>query len=143
MRMWILAAVMMMMGVTVMAQHGERRHEPLKPEQKAEVASKKMTLALNLNEKQQKDVQKLFLDKARKNEQARAQRKADSAAGKKATADDRFAMMNRRLDERIAMKAEIKKVLTAEQFSKWETMNQKRNSEITKRHKNFKKGHRR
>lgn len=142
MRTWILAAVMMM-GVTVMAQHGERRHEPLKPEQKAELASKKMTLALNLNEKQQKDVQKLFLDKAKKNEQTRAQRKADEAAGKKPTADERYAMMNRRLDEKIALKAEMKKVLTAEQFTKWENMKNERHAKITKRHKNFKKEHRR
>lgn len=142
MRTWILAAVMMM-GVTVMAQHGERRHEPLKPEQKAELASKKMTLALNLNEKQQKDVQKLFLDKAKQNEQTRAQRKADQAAGKKPTADERYAMMNRRLDEKIALKAEMKRVLTAEQFTKWENMKNERHAKITKRHKNFKKEHRR
>lgn len=142
MKTWILAAVMMM-GVTVMAQHGERRHEPLKPEQKAELASKKMTLTLNLNSKQQNDVQKLFLEKAKKAEAARAQRKADKAAGKKPTADERFAMMNRRLDEQIATKAEMKKVLTAEQFTKWENMKKERHTKITNRHKNFKKEHRR
>ncbi len=142
MKTWILAAVMMI-GLTVSAQHREAKHEPLKPEQRAELRAKQMTLALNLNDKQQKDVQKLILERGKKMEQAQAQRKADRAAGKKLTADERFEMKSRRLDEQIAMNAEMRKILNAEQFAKWETMKKERQHKITNRHKNFKKGARR
>lgn len=142
MRTLILAAVMMM-GVTMSAQQKDVKREPLKPEQRAELASKKLALELNLNEKQQKDVQKLFLEKSKKAEQAKAQRKADKEAGKKPNADERYAMMNKRLDSQIAMKAEMKKILTAEQFTKWETMKKGNHGKITKGRKNFKKAHRR
>jgi protein CpxP len=142
MKTWILAAVMMM-GLTISAQHRDGKHEPLKPEQRAELRAKQMTLALNLNDKQQKDVQKLIFERSKKMEQARAQRKADREAGKKLTADERFALKNRRLDEQIAMKAEMRKILSAEQFAKWETIQKERQHKITNRHKNFKKGGRR
>lgn len=142
MKTWILAVVMMI-GLTASAQHRDARHETLKPEQRAELAAKKMTLALNLNEKQQKDVQKVLLDRIKKAEQLRAQRKTDREAGKKLTADERFAMKSKRLDEQIAMKAEMRKVLTAEQFTKWENIKQERHNKITKKHENFKKRQRR
>lgn len=142
MKTWILAAVMMM-GLTVSAQHKDDRHEPLKPEQRAELQAKKMTLALNLNSKQQKDVQTFLTERNKKAEQARTQRKADREAGKKLTADERFTLKSRRLDEQIAAKAEMKKILSAEQFEKWETLKKDHRHKITKRHKNFKKGHRR
>ena len=142
MKTWILAAVMMM-GLTVSAQHRESRPEALKPEQKAELRAKKMTLALNLNDKQQKDVQKLFLDRSKEAAQFKAQRKADRQGGKKLTADERFELKSKRLDAQIAMKAEMKKILTAEQFEKWENLKKEKRQKITKRHKNFKKGGRR
>ncbi len=142
MKTWILAIVMMI-GLTVTAQHRDTRHEPLKPEQRAELAAKKMTLALNLNEKQQKDVQKLLLDRIKKAEQLRAQRKADRETGKKLTADEKFAMKNKQLDDKIALKAEMRKVLSAEQFTKWENMKQDHHNKITKKHENFKKRQRR
>lgn len=142
MKTWILAAVIMI-GVAVTAQEKKDRHEPLKPEQRVELRVKQMDLALDLNDKQQKDIQKLMLERTKKAEQLRAQRKSNKEAGKKLTADERFAMQSKALDEKIAMKDEMKKILTAEQFSKWESMKKERHGKITKKHKNFKKQDRR
>lgn len=119
MKTWILA-IMMMAGVTLNAQEKGERHEQLKPEQRAELRAKEMTLTLDLNEKQQKDIKALYLDRAKKTDAAREQFKAAKEAGKKPTADEKFAMRSKMLDEQIAMKADMKKILTAEQYAKWE-----------------------
>ncbi len=142
MKMWILAMVMMV-GVAANAQNKKEHQEPLKPEQRAELQSKKMMLALDLNEKQQKDVSQLLAEKGRARAEFRRQHMADRKEGKKLTADERFAMKNRMLDDRIAMKTEMKKILTPEQFSKLQSMKKNRHHEMKKKAVNFKKHHRR
>ena len=142
MKTWILAAVMMV-GVAVTAQEKKERTEPLKPEQRVELRVKQMDLALDLNDKQQKEISKLMLDRAKKGEQFRAQRKANKEAGKKLTSDEKFALKSKALDERIAMKDEMKKILSAEQFAKWENLKKERHGKIAKSHKKFKKDARR
>jgi protein-tyrosine-phosphatase len=139
----LILAAAMMMGVATTAQEKKDRPEPLKPEQRAELRVKQMDLALDLNDKQAKDIQKLMLEKTKKAEAFKVQRKANKDAGKKLTADERFAMKSKALDERIAMKQEMKNILTADQFAKWEAMKKDRHGKITKRHKNLKKHDRR
>ena len=71
-----------------------------------------------------------------------AQHKADKAAGKKPTADERFAMKSKMLDEKIAMKAEMKKILTAEQFDKWEKTAEQRKAKGHRKHRTGEYGRR-
>ena len=139
----LILAAAMMFGVVANAQDKRERPEPLKPEQRAELRVKQMDLALDLNDKQQKDMHKLILERTKKAEQFKAERKANKEAGKKLTADERFAKRSKMLDERIAMRDEVKKILTAEQFAKWEAMKKEKHGKITKKHKNFKKHARR
>lgn len=96
--------------------------EKLTPQQRAELKAKHLTLALDLTDKQQKDIQKLVLDRELKKKEAHDKLKADREAGKVPTADERFAMKSQMLDEQIAMKREIKKILSPEQFTKFEKM---------------------
>ncbi|OIQ21071.1 MAG: hypothetical protein BM557_04765 [Flavobacterium sp. MedPE-SWcel] len=138
MKTWILALIMMM-GFTATAQHGERHHEKLKPEQRVELQVKKMTLKLDLDEKQQKEIKMLLTEKSKKHEKLRKQHKANKEAGKKLTADERFAMKSKRLDEQIVMKKEMKKILTPKQFEKFEKMKMHKERKITKKHKKLKK----
>jgi len=142
MKMWILAMTMMV-GVAANAQNKKERHEPLKPEQRAELQSKKMMLALDLNEKQQKDVKQLLIENGKARAEFRRQHMADRKEGKKMSADERFAMKNRMLDDRIAMKTEMKKILTPEQFKKLQLVKKDRHHEMKKKAMNFRKGHRR
>lgn len=135
MKMWILA---MAMAVTVgaSAQNRKEHREPLKPEQRAELRAKRMTLALDLNEKQQQDMQKLLLEKGKQRAEFRRQHMAERKEGKKLTADERFNRRSKMLDDRIAMKAEMKKILTPEQFGKLERINKERHHELRKRERN-------
>lgn len=141
MKMWILAMAMMV-GVGVNAQDRKQRPEPLKPEQRAELQAKKMTLALDLNEKQQQDVQKLLIEKGKQRAEFRRQHMADRHA-KKLSADERFAMKSKMLDDRIAMRTEMKKILSPEQFSKLEKTRKDRRHELEKKRKNYKNHNRR
>jgi len=142
MKTWIVA-VAMMVGVVATAQQKNEKTEPLKPEQRVELRVKKMDLALDLNDKQVKDIRILMLERAKKAEQFKAQRKTNKEAGTKLTADEKFALKSKTLDERIAMKEEMKKILTSEQFAKWENMKKERHGKITNNHKKIKKDSRR
>ena len=82
------------------------------PEQRAALKTKKMTLALDLNMAQQKQIEQVFLQSTdiQKN-------KLD---WKNMTSEQKFAAKNEALDRRIETKNQIKEILTPEQYSKWE-----------------------
>ena len=100
--------------------------EKFTPEQRKQLELKKMTLALDLNASQQKEMEKIISEQSAKREAKMAERKAAKESKKELTADERFARENQRLDEQIATKARVKKFLTAEQFDKWEKMKAQR-----------------
>lgn len=137
MKMWILAMAMTM-TVGANAQQKNDKPEPLKPEQRAELQSKKMTLALNLNEKQQKDVKELLVEQGKQRAEFRRQHMAERQAGKKLTADERFALKNKMLDNRIAMNREMKKILSEDQFTKFEQLRKEKHHELRKNERKHK-----
>jgi protein CpxP len=91
-------------------------------EQRNELQVKKLTLELDLNAKQQKEVAEIIANHQTKREALRSEMKNKRAENKKTTADDKFVLKSKVLEERIALKSELKKVLTAEQLEKWEKM---------------------
>ncbi len=140
MRTWILAAIMLV-GLSAAAQPGDRQRERLTPEQRVELQVKRMTLELDLNDKQQQEVKKLLTQKSKDREAKIAEHKTKREEREKLTSEERFAMQSNMLDEQIEMKKEMKKILTAEQFEKYEAMQEQRKEKITKRSKNLKKRH--
>lgn len=117
------------------AQKGDRKakmenRESLSPEQQAELQVKRMTLDLDLNSKQQAEVKKIALENAKKREAKKAEWKANKDAGKSLTKDEKFAKQNQMLDNQIAHKAEMKKILTPEQFAKWESKQAERKGKM-------------
>ena len=120
------------------AQEKKERPAPLTTEQRTELQVKRMTLALDLNEQQKKEVGKLLLEKGKQREALRKQHIANKKAGKKMTADERFAMKSHILDEKIEMKAAMQQILTPEQLEKLSKMKDQRKGKITKHNKKFK-----
>ena len=59
---------------------------------------------------------------------------------KKPTSEERYAMINDRLDHQIAQKAEIKKILSEEQYKKWDQHQQRKNKHHNGKHHNGKRG---
>ena len=119
----VFLAFALIIGLTTFAQdkkgnRGDR--EKMTSEQQAELQTKKMKLDLDLNDKQATEVKGILTKQAEKRESKRAEMEAKRKEGQKPSKDDRFKMKNAMLDEQIAQKAEMKKILNAEQFAKWE-----------------------
>jgi Spy/CpxP family protein refolding chaperone len=97
----LIVAALLVVGLTTYAQEKEGRRagkEKLTSEQKVNLQVKKMTKDLDLNEKQTKDVRALVAKQVEKREAIKAQMQA----------------------EKEAVTVEMKKILTAEQYAKWE-----------------------
>lgn len=91
------------------------------PEQRAELRSKEMTLALDLNTSQQAKVKQLFLEKGQNSSKISKKRS-------EMTSDDAFAFKNARLERRIEIKKGLKEILTEEQLQKLEKSKFKKSS---------------
>ena len=103
--------------------------EQMTPEQRNELALKKMTLELDLNVKQQKEMGVIINETSAKRESQRAAMKAMKEKGEKPTADQKYEMKNKMLDEQMAMKSRVQKILTPAQYEKWEKMKQNKKKE--------------
>ena len=127
----LIVAAIMVVGMTAFAQvgkQGEQLSRPMEkftPEQRTQLELKKMTLDLDLNANQQKEMGKIIAEQQSKREAKRAEMEANKKANVKPTADQLFAMKNQRLDEEIATKDKVKKILTPEQLQKWDAMREK------------------
>jgi protein CpxP len=93
-----------------------RKKRDLSPEQVAVLKTKKMTLHLDLNKSQQKEIEALNLDIAKEHKEMKVNREKR----KELMQDERFAMKNKILDKQIALKSKMKKILNEDQFAKWE-----------------------
>ncbi len=92
------------------------------PEQIAIIQTKKMTLHLDLTKTQQEEIQKINLvnavERKTKMESRKKMRESDNT-GKPST-EERFNLMNERLDKQIAHKKQMQAILSKEQFEKFE-----------------------
>lgn len=107
---------MLMAGTLTFAQPGNR--EKMTPEQHTEKQLKEMTTSLNLTDKQQSEVKAILLEQSKKREAQRAEMKAARERGEKPSDEQRAEMKKRLIDEQLAMKTKMKKILTEEQLKK-------------------------
>ncbi len=123
-----IVVLMLMVGLTAMAQtegnRNGREMNDMTPEQMATLQTKKMTLSLDLTDAQQTQIHALHLENAKTRKAKMEERKAKKEGEEKVkpTSEERFAMQNERLDRQIAQKERMKKILSKEQFDKWEKM---------------------
>lgn len=118
--------------------NAQRVERDLTPEQMASVQSKKMTLALDLDAKQQSKVEKLLLINA-KERKANKLSKEDRAA---LTSNQKFALAEQMLEKKIEVKREMKSILSTDQYAKWEELMAKRGDKRTKGDRNKKRNRR-
>ena len=105
----------------------------LTPEQEATLWTKKMTLELDLNQNQQDQMYALILEKTKK-----IKLRMENKPKERPSKEEIYNMHISRLDEAIAMKESLKKILNDDQFAKWELMKNKKSSktkDIKKRSK--------
>jgi len=118
----------MLIGLTTWAQ--EKATAPkfatLSTEEKVDFQVKKLTKDLDLNEKQAADVKVLVTKEVEKREAKRA----DMMAKKEMNAQKREEAKAKMEKEQDAVRTEMKKILTPEQFTKWEQIRDERKAEI-------------
>lgn len=140
-KLFVLA--LLMVGTTIVAQqrNGKPQRNQMEPftiEQQSQLMLKKMTLDLDLTDSQQKEMSAIIADKMAKRESHKAEMKANREKGVKPTNDERFAMKMKMLDEQIATKKRMEKLLNAKQFEKWNSLNENFKEN---RQEQFKRGH--
>ena len=134
-------AILVMAAISVTAQDhtmkGKRGDmKNLTPEQMATLQTKKMTLALDLNESQQSKIKSILTADAKTRKSKMEAYKARKEEGKKEmTAEEKYALQNERLDYQIARKKEMKSILTPEQFEKYEKMSHRKGMQGHKKEK--------
>ena len=144
----IVMVILVMAAISVSAQDhntkGKRGDmKDLSPDQVASLQTKKMTLALDLNESQQAKVKTILTKDATARKAKMVDRKASKEDGKKVlTSEEKYAKQNERLDYQIARKKEMKSILTADQFDKWEKMSHRKKMRGHGKDKGDKKGKR-
>jgi hypothetical protein len=90
------------------------------------LAVKKLTLALDLSEKQQNKIKPLIQAQAAGKKAAMQKMKEFKKSETKPTSDEVYAMQSKRLDNKIAFKKSMKNILNAEQFEKFEKIAKRR-----------------
>lgn len=126
-RFLILAMVFMTLNNFAQDKRKEHLNKPdFTPEQLATLKSKQLALELNLDESQRQKIYELNLDQVNQRKSKREEFKNTKNQGERPSSDERFNIQNRRLDEALAHKAEMKGILNKAQFEKWEKgMNRK------------------
>ena len=128
---------LMIIAIALFSIHGftqEKRGEPrkgdrgqrtqflkdLSAEEAATLQTKKMTLRLDLTAAQQKEIYALNLENAKARKAKAASLKKKRESNEQLSKEDRYALMNERLDHQIAMKKKMKSILSEEQYQKFE-----------------------
>jgi Spy/CpxP family protein refolding chaperone len=130
----LVVAFLLIVGITAMAQEKEMKRPngdkfaSLTPEQKVEYQVKKMSKDLSLNDKQVKEVKALVTKEVEK-------RNAIIAEMKALQAKQRIEMKAKIDEEYAAMSNEMRKILTSEQFTKWEKIHEERREKMKEKMK--------
>jgi len=122
----LLLVLLLATTVTIVGQNEKRKMKfdtDFTPEQQAILKTKKMALALDLNDSQQS--QMLTLNKKWIQEKMTTREAHKSLNKEEMTSDQKFEMMNKALDTKFAHQAEIKKILNKEQYETWKESSRK------------------
>lgn len=122
-------------------KHAKQKMQDYTPEERAQLQTKQLTLDLDLNEAQQKQVEALFLENAKASQAKYDLRKSsgnEKASKADFTKEEKLQMKNDRLDRQIEMKKKMKDILNEDQFIKWEKLREEKKDKYQKqmRHQN-------
>lgn len=114
------------MAITASAQRGNHRAiQKLSADEIATLQTKKMTLALALNESQSDQVYQVNLEQVKKRK-AHMEARKNRDNNEQPTKEDRLARKNEMLDAKIAVQNKMQRILTEDQFKQWRRMAKQR-----------------
>ena len=116
--------ILILVFATIFSTQGQKKRGrkglEMSTAQQATLKVKQMTLALDLNATQQKEIMALMITKIDAVKKMKTARKEIRKSEKKPSADAIFTMKNNYLDAQIMIKNKMKQILTAAQFQKFE-----------------------
>lgn len=125
----VLIIALLAVGLTAFAQEKDGKRagrEKLTTDQKVELQVKKMNKDLGLNDKQTEQVKALVTKEVQKREAKKAEMQK--------TKDKKIEEMKTQMEaEQASVSAEMKKILTPEQFTKWEKIRDERKAKMRER----------
>ena len=134
-----------MVGTIIVAQERNKRQQgdqrtPFTSEQRSQLMLKKMTLELDLNDSQQKEFKTIIAEKMSKMEAKKTAMKEMKEKGVRPTSDERFVMSMKMLDEQIATKKRMEKILNPKQYEKWTALKEDHQRDRIDKRRGYKKG---
>ncbi len=136
-----IAAIAIIFTVTINAQGKKenfKKRTSFTSEQSATLQSKKMALHLDLDKNQQAAVYDLMKNNNDERQLKREEFRDKKQKGVALTNDERFQNQNDRLENQLEQKVSMKKILSKEQYEKWEkvSISKKRNTKKKMRKSN-------
>ncbi|MGB0879903.1 MAG: hypothetical protein ACPGTO_05005 [Polaribacter sp.] len=132
----IVSILVVVFAFTLVAQAQKRgkkmKGSELSVEQQTTLAVKKLTLALDLTDAQQRQIRSLIATKITDRKAHFKKMKVAKKEGKKLSADERYAKVNEHLDKEIAMQNNMKRILNDEQYAKFKKMKKGRMGKMKK-----------
>ncbi|MGA9237738.1 hypothetical protein [Robiginitalea sp.] len=141
-----MALCALLIGLGANAQH--RPHQPvrgndhsteLSTQQRASLQSKRLTLALGLDQQQQDQIAALLKTRLDERMEWKASRKSEAGSTERKDGASRYTALNSRLDREIAFQENIKGILSDSQFEQWRSLREDK----MKERKNRSRGRRR
>ncbi|CAM1343891.1 hypothetical protein [Tenacibaculum amylolyticum] len=120
----------------------KRKGPDFSVDQKTELALKKMTLRLDLSERQQKKIRPLLAERFTNRTKKMQERKANKGERKKLTTDELYERQIVNLDRKIAFKANMREILNGKQYERFEKNAGRKAHKMKRKVKKRKKKHR-
>ncbi|NER14936.1 DUF4890 domain-containing protein [Leptobacterium flavescens] len=114
-------------------EHRRAYLKDLSPEEIATLQTKRMAIALDLNENQKDQLLKLNTELATKRKQKAEALRAKKEKGEELSKDERYALANERLDAQYEVQQRMKQILNAEQYEKWQSMKKRKGKHIKRK----------
>ena len=114
--------------------HAKEIMKDMTPDEVATLKTKKLTLKLDLTDKQQRQVESILLEQAVERQKKREAHQ-NKEEKEKPTKEEFLKMQNDRLDSQIEMKRKMKNILTEDQYAKFEKMKPRKQHRRGKRAK--------
>ncbi len=131
----LIVAAMLMIGMTSFAQEAKplksvAEREQMTSEERSQMQLKRIAAELNLDANQQQEMLRIIEERNAKREVARKEMQARKERGEKPTVEQRDQRRAEMQEFNEGEKAKMKKLLTAEQYAKWEQHNQERKDKM-------------
>lgn len=143
-----LALCALLIGLGASAQHrphhtdrGNENRTELTPEQRATIQSKRLTLALGLDQQQQQEIAALLKTRLAERMEWKARRKSEAGSTEQKDGASRYVALSDRLDREIAFQESIKGILSNSQFEQWRSLRESKMKERKNRSRDRRRHH--